>query len=81
MTDRARRELLAAQFDRLRTAILTSDDLAKLPEDSELRRVMAKTLERLREQIERDPAWFERVLHDAGVSLPPSSESNRSTES
>ena len=69
MPDDATRAMFAAALERLRADLLSRAEVAELPADSAVRAMMLKTLDRLHDQLEHDPAAFEREARDLGISL------------
>jgi hypothetical protein len=72
-TDRPRRDVrratIAAAYERIRADLLSTANHAELKPDSQVRKIMLRTLEKLHEELDRDPEWFDDVLPD----LPPES--------
>jgi len=54
---------VSAAYARLRTKILSETSTF----NEGTRRVVLKALDELRDEVDDDPTWFERVLHNAGV--------------
>jgi len=64
--------LLRAAYIRLRDDLWSQAGLVGLSDRS--RDVIYRSLERLREEIEADPAWMDDILHEVGLSPRPPRE-------
>lgn len=69
MPDDHTRAMFAAALERLRADLLAKVEAAELPADSAVRAMMIKTLDRLRAQLEHDPAGFEQEARNLGITL------------
>jgi hypothetical protein len=70
MSDKPTASALAAAYERVSRAILTGAVAGALERDERLRMIMVETLERLRLQIENDPAWFEGMIRPDSKPTP-----------
>ena len=77
MSDDHTRAMFAAALERLRADLLAKVEVAELPADSAVRTMMIKTLDRLRAQLEHDPAGFEQEARELGITLGRGPKPNR----